>query len=137
MVECAIQSNEYFEVSDWEARKKEISFTTDTVHYFLHSKEWGKEDLFLIIGADCLLELETWKNPETILNKIPTLVIGRPNYALENAEERFRRKLEYVRTPHIELSSSDIRRRIKDGKSIRFLVTPQVEAFIQNKGLYR
>ena len=132
MVKAAIEGYPYFEISEWEIRRKKVSYTIDTIRHFL---QW-EDELFLIIGADCLLELDTWKDPEWILGEIQTLVVGRPSFKIEDGEERFRKGVTFVQTPLIEISSSEIRQRIRGGKSIRNWVPDKVEEYIRQKGLY-
>ena len=88
------------------------------------------------MGVDSLLELETWKDPEAILKEIPTLVVGRPEFDITQAEPRFIERVTFVQIPYIGISSTEIRQRVRDGKSIRTWVPESVEAFIRQKGLY-
>ncbi len=136
MVEMAIEDYPDFEVSDWEIHQKDASYTIDTVQYFLKSRDSQDEDFYLIVGADCLLELNTWKSPEWILDRIHTLVVGRPSYLVENADNRFLEKVTFISTPLVEISSTEIRKRIREGKSIRAWVPDKVEDFIRRKELY-
>ena len=136
MVKAAVKPYLYFEVSDWEIRKKGAAYTIDTIRGLRASKTWGSDDLYFLMGADSLLELETWKNPDAILKEIPTLVVGRPDFDVKQAAPRFRERITFVPTPHIGISSTEIRQRVREGKSIRTWVPERVEAFIRQKGLY-
>lgn len=132
MMEAAIEGYPYFEISEWEIRRKKVSYTTETIRHFLQSED----ELFLIIGADCLLELDAWKDPEWILGEIQTLVVGRPSFKIEDCDKRFRKGVTFVQVPLIEISSTEIRRRVRGGKSIRNWVPDKVEEYIRKKGLY-
>ena len=136
MVELAVDAYPYFNVSDCEIQKKDISYTIDTVRSLKSSDTWGKDDFYLIIGMDSLLELDTWKKPEALLHEIDTIIVGRPGFDIAVVEQRFRQRVTVVQTPLIDISSSEIRRRVHEEKSIRTWVPDAVEAYIREKGLY-
>lgn len=136
MVELAIADNPYFEISKIEIQRGGISYTVDTVRT-LRAYYPSTAELFLLIGADSLIELPTWKTPKELFNLCQVLVLPRPGFEINKAEERFRKKATLAKTPLIEICSTDIRRRVKEGKSIRYLVPPAVGEFIQKEGLYR
>jgi nicotinate-nucleotide adenylyltransferase len=137
MVELALEGYPLFTVSDVEVQRGGVSYTVETVRWFQDSEEWGKDELYLLIGSDCLLELGMWKDPEEILNNIPTLVVERPGFDIKKAEQRFGKRVTGVQAPLIDISSTDIRRRVRAGKSIKFWVPEKVEEYIMRKGLYR
>lgn len=136
MVKRAIASFPEFEYSDCEVQNRDVAYTIDTIHRIRQSERWGKDDLFLLIGADSLVDLETWKNPEAILHEIPVIVFGRPGVEVQNAASTFISKVTFVETPLIGISATEIRRRVKTGLSIRHWVPREVECFIHDKGLY-
>jgi len=136
MVELAVNAYPYFAVSDCEIRKKGISYTIDTVRSLKSSDTWGKDDFYLIIGMDSLLELNTWKKPEALLREIDTILVGRPGFDIEAVDHQFRQRVALVQTPLVDISSTEIRRRVREGKSIRTWVPDAVETYIREKGLY-
>lgn len=136
MVELAVNTYAYFDVSDCEIRKKDISYTIDTVRSLRSSETWGKDDFYLIIGMDSLLELDTWKKPEALLQEIDTILVGRPGFEMETVDQRFRQHVTVVQTPLVGISSTEIRRRVREGKSIRTWVPDAVATYIREKGLY-
>lgn len=135
MLRMAVKDNPYFEISEYEIRKGGISYTVDTIHYF---KKNSGDDVkyFLIIGADNLLDLENWKEPDTIFREVQILVLRRPGIDVSKAEQRFVERVTFVDSPVIEISSSDIRRRIKEYTSIKYLVPKNVEKYIYKRGMY-
>ena len=137
MVKLAIKKNPLFEVSDIEVRNKKISYTIDTIQWFQNTPGWKGNFFYLLIGADSLLDIGTWKEPEKILNQIKTLVVSRPGYDMECVDEVFRRRVTFIDTPYIGISSSEIRQRVHTNRSIRYWVPREVESYIYNKGLYR
>jgi nicotinate-nucleotide adenylyltransferase len=137
MVGLAIQDHPGFQVSDLELRRTGASYTADTVLELESSQEWKGWELFLILGADMLIDFVNWKNPDEILKQVRLLVMERPGYDVGLAGKRFLSQCTFVKTPLIDISSSQIRRRICEGKSIRYWVPKAVERFILEKGLYR
>ena len=137
MVQRAIDSYSGLGVSDVEIQKRKISYTVDTVKWFRERKEWLHDEFYLLIGSDSFLELNTWKDPEEILEQVRMLVVSRPGFDIEEGEERFREKMTVVKAPLIDISSSEIRKRVRLGKSIRYWVPESVEGIIFEKGLYR
>jgi len=135
MLRLALKDNPYFEISEYEIRKGGISYTIDTIQ---HLKQNSSDDVeyFLIIGADNLLDLENWKKPDTLLREVQVLVLRRPGIDLTAAEQGFIQRVTFIDSPVIEISSSDIRRRIKEHTLIKYLVPKNVEKYIYKKGMY-
>ncbi|MBI5022319.1 MAG: nicotinate-nucleotide adenylyltransferase [Ignavibacteriales bacterium] len=135
MTELAVKGSNGFEVSDIEIERKSISYTVDTIQAL--SLLYPRATLSLIIGADNLLEFETWKSPEEIIAKAELVVMRRPGFDINTSKNNFVRTARIVNVPQIGISGTDIRRRVKLGQSIRFLVPRQVEDYIYSKRLYR
>jgi nicotinate-nucleotide adenylyltransferase len=135
MVQLAIQGNSKFEVSDIEIRRSGPSFTVDTIDALaaLHPDA----SLSLIIGSDNLLDFHTWKSPREIVAKAGLVVMGRPGFDLRQANPEFSRLAKVMNVPQVGVSGTDIRRRVKLGRSIRYLVPKTVEDFIRHANLYR
>ncbi len=136
MVKLALEKTPYFEVSDVEIKRGGVSYTVETVQWFQESDYWKENEFYLLIGVDSLLELGNWRYPDRILEKVPILVMERPGFDSEKAEKQFLEKIVPVKVPLIDISSSEIRRRVKEGKSIRYWVPEKVEKYIRQKGLY-
>lgn len=135
MARLAVGGNPDFEVSDIETNRGGISYTVDTINSL--SECYPKALLSLIIGADNLLEFQTWKSPNEILDKAELVVMNRPGYAVHGAKAEFYRLAKHLNVPQIGVSGTDIRRRIKLGRSIRYLVPHKVEEYIRLRGLYK
>ena len=121
----AIHFNPSFSVSDIEMRRTGPSFTIDTIREIRSGLEAGDE-LFFILGRDNLYELETWKDASSILEECTVLVADRVCGNERSVPDWLASKIVTVTVPLIAISSSDIRRRIDDGKSIRYLVPDAV-----------
>ncbi len=135
MVELAVAGNPRFAVSRVELeRASEPSFTIDTVR---RMKAEGVRDVALILGADSLVELSTWREPEALVAECRVLVVERPGWELERAPAHLRARVTGISTPRIDISSSAIRARIAAGLSIRYLVPEPVREYILAHRLYR
>jgi len=126
-----------------ELERDGISFTVDTLAELHH--EFPEHSLYLIIGADSLFLFDEWKDPERILQMATLSVIARgglppPDYDVLNefaSKERVTQCLDAeIAMSQIEISSSDLRERVKRFESLRFQVPAAVDAFIRNEGLY-
>ncbi len=144
MVELAIQSNPAFEVWDFEARKSELAFTIDTVRAW-KAGHAGDGRLCFIIGADTVRELASWKDVDLLLRECDFVPVPRPEWTVETPAELVRRvgrplaeevAARVVRVPGVDVSSSEIRRRIANGRSVRYLLPDAVAAYVREHGLY-
>lgn len=135
MLRLAIARHDPFAVSDVEVRRGGVSFTADTLEEVKH--QHPAAELFFLLGMDNLIEFRTWKDPERILRLARLVVMTRPGFVAGNELENVAGGVEYCAVPQIGVSGSDIRTRVRDGKSIAFLVTPEVRRFIESHGLYR
>lgn len=141
MLRLAMLSTPYFEISRLEVDHPGPSYTVDTLAA-LASQAPGTEFHF-ILGWDALRELPLWKEPERILALARLVAVSRPHSPrpslsrLEAVLPRARERIRVLAGPYLDISSSDIRRRVAQGKSIRYLVPEAVENYIQQKGLYR
>ena len=141
MTACAIQDNPNFSLSDMELRREGPSYTVDTIAA-LHDQFDGAV-LFFITGADAMNDLYRWHEPHRLLRSCQFIVATRQGVPLDElllaekftAEERSH--IQVLPTPHLEISSSAIRTRIRAGLSIRHLVPRAVEEYIEDRGLYR
>ncbi len=144
MTKDATDKNDKFEVSDLEIRRKGKSYTVDTVHEIL--KHYGKEcDVFLIIGADSLNELELWKDIKKLSQLCHFVIVNRPGFSTDTSPrlaeligddnisdiEELRIEIEPV-----GISSTYIRKRLKEGLDVKNLVPECVEAYIKEHSLY-
>lgn len=138
MVRQAIEGNKNFEASDIEIQlaKNGKSFTVNTL-MALREKYNSEANLYLIIGMDQLIELNTWKEPEKLFKLAEVVVINRPGYNVPHSEIEFGKQVNYVQVPDIDISSTDIRHRIRKGKSIKYLVPEITEKFIYENNLYK
>lgn len=135
MTRLAVAGNTRFEVSEIELDREGPSYTIDTVAGI--ADLYPRGNLLLIIGVDNLLEFDSWKSPREILQKADLVVMTRPGFQIPDAKNEFIRASKIVHVPPIGISGTDIRRRIRMGRSIRYLVPEAVEDYILRRGLYK
>lgn len=143
MVKTAISPNPDFDISDIETTRVKLSYTVDTIREL---KEIYKEEkLYFIIGLDTLFQLKTWKKIKDLSSEIEFVVAKRPGYLDEEKinreikylKENFGTKIILVQTPLYEISSTDLRDRIKKGKSLRYLIPKKVLNYIEESEFYK
>ena len=135
MTVLATESNPRFEVSRIELDRSGRSFTKDTLQELLET--YPDTELFYIIGSDAAAELSTWREPDLVLKLARLLVVKRPGYDLTRLEERCGKNAETVSVSELNVSSTEVRERIKKGLSIKQLVPEKVEQYIREKRLYQ
>lgn len=142
MTLLATQDNPHFCVSDIELKRKGVSYTYDTIAA-LHEYYGDGYDLYFIIGADSVAELDTWTKVREIMGLCSFVAATRPGFAPEVQKvikyfgELGKTKIKWLNTPEMDISSTDIRQRVQDNCSINGLVPAEVEEYIYQKGLYR
>ena len=134
MLRLATKDNPYFEVDDCELKRKGISYTIDTI-YDLESRYQEKIEgkIGLIIGDDLLAGFDSWHLAETLALRV-RLIVGRRNSSVLPLESPF--PFSPLSNSILPISSSDIRNRIKNNKSWRYLVPDSVFQYIKDRNLY-
>lgn len=135
MTRLAVQGNQDFLISDIEIQRRGISYTVDTITTL--AGQYPNARLSLIIGIDNLLEFQTWKSPKEILTLADLVVMSRPGFTIRDSKNDFAKLAKFVNVPQIDISGTDIRRRVKLGRSIRYLVPRPVEEYITRCHLYK
>jgi nicotinate-nucleotide adenylyltransferase len=138
MVRLVAADDELLEASDLEVGREGPSYTFRTLEV-LHEERPGDQLTFLM-GADVAASLESWRRPERVLELARVGVAARPGIELDEAEaalERLGANAEIIRMPELGVSSTRIRRRVAEGRPIRYLVPDAVAEVIAARGLYR
>lgn len=136
MVQLAVEKYSNFEVSDIEIKRSGISYTIDTLLYFLNNYNLSKEQLHFIIGADSLVDFHKWREPEKILENCQIVVYDRKGADLSSVSEELRQKAHFLNAPLIDLSSSSIRNTIRNGENLIELLPEKVVDYIFKNNLY-
>ncbi|HZZ43507.1 MAG TPA: nicotinate-nucleotide adenylyltransferase [Tepidisphaeraceae bacterium] len=137
MCRAAIDADDFFDVSDIELRRNGPSYTIETVRQ-LKASGWGK--VHWLIGADMVEILPKWHEPQALMAEAQFVVMARPGWGLdwEKMPGEFRHLQKSVMAaPLLAISATEVRRRVAEGKSIRYLVPEGVRKYIEEKGLYR
>ncbi|MBX7150893.1 nicotinate-nucleotide adenylyltransferase [bacterium] len=134
MTQLAIAGHESFECSDIENSHTDPSYTVTTLG--LLQKRYPAAEFFLIIGADSLVQFSSWHRPDDIIKQATLAVYPREGFNPADAETRFRHRAQIMDIPLISISSSDIRKRIYAGESIRYMVPDAVITYMQENNLY-
>lgn len=142
LLALAIEGNPHFHLSYMEINREGATYTCDTI---AELKKQNKDDeYYLIVGADNLLTLESWKNPEFILQNCVVAAAVRGTGTEARLEKiashliyEYQADIRILPARYMDLSSSEIRRRLKDGKSVRYMVPDRVYEYIEKNRLYR
>jgi nicotinate-nucleotide adenylyltransferase len=165
MIRLALPDFEWIGISEVELRRGGASYSIDTVNYF-HARKHATEELFLLVGLDAFLELDTWRDYLDILRLIPLIVMPRPmddkeavadaggrtadfihaklssRYVFDSSQDAyvhpyFKSIHHPMRLAPLRISSTQVRQSVRNGERIDALVPAKVEAYIYQKGLYR
>jgi nicotinate-nucleotide adenylyltransferase len=145
MTLLATVGNPKFDVSRIEINRKGYSYTIDTLREI--RENCPEADYYFITGADAILDILSWKDPKELLRLCKFIAATRPGYCL-NQLDRVMAKLGYgswreeklisiLEIPAVSISSTEIRLRVQNGQSIRYLVPDEVLQFIMKNKLYR
>ncbi len=142
MLALAISGQPAFRVEELEKDRPGPSYTADTLDELARRRP--EDELVLIIGSDSLHDLPAWYQPQRIVRRAELLVVARPGVPVLSADAlramlgpdaplpRFRR----AEVPQMDLASRDLRQRLREGRSVRYMLPRAVEAYIADKGLY-
>jgi nicotinate-nucleotide adenylyltransferase len=133
MVRLLVEGDPRFEVSSIEIDRGGLSYTVDTLSAV--AAEWPAAELFWLVGADVLRSFAKWRTPERIVQLATVVVLNRTGDAPDLSEIPGTPRL--LNTRRIDVSSTEIRQRVREGKSIRGFVPDAVARFIAAERLYR
>lgn len=156
MVQLAIQGfGKQFEVNDLEIKRQGVSYTIDTLKEF--RKDHSAEDLYLIIGADHLETFSSWRDYKDILKECNIIVATRPGFDIPGSREQLPqflnefvleydfnfielttgRNLQFIRIPDVDISASELRKKLRSGRPVDQFLPLAVETFIRDSKLYQ
>ena len=139
MTVIATAGNPHFSVSRVEIDRLGPSYTRDTLSALREGEGEGAE-LYFITGADAILEIFHWKDPEEVLSLAHVIAATRPGYDIARFEAEAPTRhpnVSVMTVPALAISSTDIRGRVAEGRPIRYLVPEGVKTYIDKAGLYR
>ncbi len=140
MAVLATADNPRFAVSRLEIERSGPSYTIDTIRQLKAKMGPGTQVLF-VTGADAVLDIVTWHEPDAILDEATLVAVPRPGFDLNELDETLGQerasKVTVIDAPLAEISSTMIRERVREGRSIRYLTPRPVIDYINKRGLYR
>jgi nicotinate-nucleotide adenylyltransferase len=142
MVERAIAGNPHFRLSRVDVDRPGLSYSVDTLES-LRAELGAEAELFFIVGSDSLTDLPNWRDPRRLIELCTVVAVNRPGYPRPDLTQLDARipgasgRTRFVDVPDLNLTSSEIRRRVVEGRTIRYLVPDPVRDYILEKQLYR
>ncbi len=135
MTRLAVEGNNFFVVSDLEKELASPGYTIAVVE--LLEQRYPRADWHLVLGADNISIFDSWYKPEELVGKVKIIVGNRPGYDKAFETSPWFEKVKRFDMPLIELAATDIRKAVKEGRSIRYMIPEEVRKFIGSRGLYR
>ena len=140
MLRLAIADHQSFELSRVDLEREGPSYTVDTLELLTRRLGSGTE-LNFVLGADSLVDLPLWHAPDRLIQLARLAVVPRPGFSsdldvLDRAIPGSKEAIRQVDAPLLEISATDLRRRVAERRSIRYLVPEAVRAYIQEHRLY-
>ncbi len=139
MVRAAIADNPAFVLSRVDLDRPGPHYTVDMLTML--NRMFRGADFYFLMGSDSLAEFLTWRDPVGIIRQVTLAVMERPGWtadldALEREIPGIRERMVWLDAPLLDLSATDLRRRVREGLPIRYLVPPAVESYIREHRLY-
>ncbi len=142
MLQLALEDNPAFKLSALEGPQRGISYTIDTIRRLRSINP--DSTIYFMMGNDALLTIDTWKDYRQLIELCYFVVVTRPNYTIERSHpvlaalpDDWWQQMKQVEIPGMDISSTDIRRRVAGGKTIKYLLPNAVEKYILQNNLYR
>ena len=141
MVRLGIASNPHFEISLVDVDRPGPSYTVDTISIL--QELWGQSaEFFFVMGLDSLVEVPTWHQPQRLIQLCHLVAVARPGFEvdmsqLEDAVPGISSRMKIISMPEVDISSSDLQLRVKEGLPIRYQVPEEVERYIREHELYQ
>ncbi|MDS1029422.1 nicotinate-nucleotide adenylyltransferase [Bacillota bacterium LX-D] len=142
MTILAVVTNPYFEASSIEFDRAGYSYAIDTVKEF--KQRYTGTEIFFITGADAILEILTWKNVDELMQLCHFIAATRPGTKmkeitafLKKLPTVLQKKIHLLEIPALAISSTDIRRRVAEGRTIKYLLPEPIEQYIVKNNLYK
>ena len=132
LVRIAIEDDKRMKASDIEFHLTKPSFTINTLVHL--EEKYSKHEFVIIMGSDSFKNINKWKNYQTLIKNYSIYIYKRPGFEIENA---INAKLHIVEAPLLQISATEIRKLIKQGKSVRYMVPDKVLEEIERGNYYK
>ena len=141
MTKLAIADNPHFEFSDMELKREGDTYTVDTLRAL--KDQYPYDELYLIVGSDTLFQMEKWYRPQevfqlaTILSSSRNIATSELNEQMDYLRKKYGAKIVNLYMPNIDISSTDIRDKVRHGMSVKYFTPDSVIEYINEHGLYK
>lgn len=142
MVKIAIKANPDYILQPYEVENTEVSYSYRTLDHF--KEAYPRDTFYFIIGADSLFALETWVKPERILKNCVILAAFRDGKNLQEMQrqieylnEKYDSDIRLLHTPNLDISSTDIRERLRSGAAVTDMIPEEVADYIKEQHLFQ
>ena len=136
MTKLAIQDHSGFDVSRIEIDRPGYTYTVETLK-MLEEQNDGTKEYYILLGADAFAYVPHWREAEKVIQQARFIVVQRPGYTVESPENLPEIHFQTAFVPLMDISSTMVRERIKEGRSIRYMVPESVRNYIESHDLYR
>ena len=142
MVKAAVQDNPFFDASRLEIDRAGETYTVDTLRA-LRAHYPDNVELYFISGADAMHRILEWRDATELARLARLVAVSRPGYEIDDARRRYMlthaaiRHVSVIEATALAVSSTDLREKVRSGRSIRYLVPRVVSDYVENHGLYR
>lgn len=137
MLALALEEFPLLRISDLEEKVKGPAYTTETIQRVISELPPGGKDLWLIVGADSLIDLPKWKNPEDLFSHARVAVLRRPGVDLREAPSQYVSRVKLLTTPMVAISATEIRDAIRIGLDTSQWLPEKVRNYIAENRLYQ
>jgi nicotinate-nucleotide adenylyltransferase len=137
LLESAIDNDDRFKISRIEVERQNVSYTVDTLRKFEEYENLPESELYYILGADNLADFHRWKEPEAILKLARVVAIRRKGRFNKQILDQYKNDITFLKSPVINISSTEIRKKISRGEDVSDQIPSSVWTFIKEHNLYR
>ena len=136
MLKMAVAGNPKFDISEIDIDRGGVSFTIDTIKEYKKIENLNSKEIYYLLGSDSLISFHKWEQAKDILNECQVLVAIRPGFRPSSIPSWVLKKIQFANIPRFEISSTTIRKRWAEDKTIRYMVTQPVWEYVNAHKLY-
>lgn len=136
MLKMAVAGNPKFDISEIDIDRGGVSFTIDTIKEYKKIENLNSKEIYYLLGSDSLINFHKWEQAKDILNECQVLVAIRPGFRPSSIPSWVLKNIQFANIPRFEISSTTIRKRWAEDKTIRYMVTQPVWEYVNAHKLY-
>jgi nicotinate-nucleotide adenylyltransferase len=135
MLRAAVDGDARFEISDYEVRRGGVSYTIDTARHM--RERFASDELAWVIGADQVERLHLWRNIAELVTLVEFVALARPGWVPTRRDDISGLRLRWCEGHLVEMSSTEVRERVKAGRSVDFMMPHKTIEYVRENGIYR